>query len=115
MTRTLGTIEQPRAGQPRWLDIRAWEAGYDSYQDFLDSDYWAALRDRVFRRDRYRCQNCGAKRRLTVHHGTYARLGAERMTDVLTLCAKCHQDWHKQWRRRRSLRQLIGDGKRQRR
>lgn len=41
-----------------------------------------------------RCQRCGSRRRLTIHHRTYERLGRERRADVTVLCWNCHRRHH---------------------
>jgi hypothetical protein len=33
------------------------------------------------------CRQCGSRRRLTIHHRTYARLGHERYADITVLCS----------------------------
>jgi hypothetical protein len=38
-----------------------------------------------------RCQHCRSRRRLTIHHLTYTRLGHERRADITVLCWPCHQ------------------------
>lgn len=42
----------------------------------------------------YRCERCGAKRDLQVHHKTYERLGVERDQDLEVVCADCHRQHH---------------------
>jgi hypothetical protein len=42
----------------------------------------------------YRCERCGAKRTLEVHHRTYERLGRERDADLEVLCGDCHEVHH---------------------
>jgi hypothetical protein len=41
-----------------------------------------------------RCQRCRSRRRLTIHHRTYRRLGHERRADVTVLCWECHRRHH---------------------
>jgi len=41
-----------------------------------------------------RCQRCHSRRRLTIHHRTYRRLGHERRADVTVLCSDCHRRQH---------------------
>lgn len=61
---------------------------------YLDSEEWQTLRFSVFQRDNYTCQSCGSKNKLNCHHITYLRLGAEWMTDLVTLCQECHSNLH---------------------
>lgn len=45
--------------------------------------------------DGYTCQHCGETNKpLDVHHKTYERFGSERMSDLESLCRKCHKIEH---------------------
>lgn len=51
----------------------------------------------VFKRDKYKCQHCGSKQNLEIHHidGTgYKTVGADKsnndLSNLLTLCHSCH-------------------------
>lgn len=69
------------------------------YEDFLDSDYWQAVRRLVLKRDRHACTKCaaGPKAILQVHHRTYQHHGQEHLFlgDLATLCRQCHKKEHK--------------------
>lgn len=72
------------------------------YREYLLSDEWKAKREKALKRDNYKCQykrflfKCGSKTNLEVHHLTYKRVfGAERMSDLITLCKHHHQLVHK--------------------
>jgi 5-methylcytosine-specific restriction endonuclease McrA len=63
----------------------------DEYATYLDSDRWAAIRDRAIHRDGYRCNVCGRTGRFEVHHRRYDRIGTySEFNDVVTLCGSCH-------------------------
>ena len=54
-----------------------------------------------------RCERCGSRRRLTIHHRSYRRLGHERRSEIEVLCWPCHRAQHghgpthlPSWRRR---------------
>ena len=64
------------------------------YQQVMHSDAWRRRRQRALKRAGYRCQKCGDRRRLEVHHLTYARLGRERAADLIVLCHTCHAAEH---------------------
>jgi hypothetical protein len=51
---------------------------------------FGGLRDRVLKRDGYRCRGCGAQSRLLVHHRD--RRNEEEL--LLTLCIGCHMRVH---------------------
>jgi hypothetical protein len=65
------------------------------YYDYLQSEAWAIKRRERLHIDGYTCQDCGENQRpLDMHHLTYKRLGNERMSDLLTLCRRCHDYRH---------------------
>lgn len=65
-----------------------------SYEGFLDSPEWMAIRRSVLTRDQHRCQRCGATEGLHVHHLTYESRGRELNSDLTTLCSVCHKFVH---------------------
>lgn len=64
------------------------------YKVYLATDHWKAVRERTMRRDKYRCQRCGSRKSLEVHHLNYDRVGKERLGDLVTLCYRCHRREH---------------------
>ena len=62
-----------------------------SYQEYLKSDHWREVRKEKLKEAGYKCERCGAKESLDIHHLTYARLGHERMSDLQALCRPCHR------------------------
>lgn len=61
-----------------------------TYQEYMGSPEWAALAKRVKERDKT-CVVCNATKSLEVHHRIYDRLYHEEMSDLTTLCGKCHE------------------------
>ncbi len=61
------------------------------------SEKWAEKRIRVFKRDGYKCQKCGANKGLNCHH-TYYTFGKKPweypLSALLTLCKECHTALH---------------------
>ena len=54
------------------------------------------LRDKVLKRDGWRCQLCGTSNNLHVHHvKSRSKLGDDAMQNLITLCAKCHETLHR--------------------
>lgn len=52
---------------------------------------WMTLRERVLKRDNYRCVKCGSTEHLQVDHiRPAARGGQSIMSNLWTLCALCH-------------------------
>lgn len=62
-----------------------------SYQEYLKSAHWQEIRKEKLKEAGYKCEKCGAKESLDIHHLTYARLGHERMSDLQALCRPCHR------------------------
>lgn len=55
---------------------------------------WQQARKRVLARDGRRCQKCGHKRPLEVHHIIALRQGGTHdEANLITLCAACHAEW----------------------
>ena len=53
------------------------------------------LRQRVLRRDSWRCQFCGSRQNLEVHHQQFrSRSGEDFEENLITLCANCHSVAH---------------------
>lgn len=56
----------------------------------MRSPKWVSVRTLALERACYRCERCGKRGRLQVHHRTYVRLGHERVCDLEVLCRACH-------------------------
>ena len=57
---------------------------------------WPEIREQVFKRDKYRCQNCGASGvRLNCHHIVpLNKGGTNQLSNLISLCEKCHAKIH---------------------
>jgi len=78
---------------------KGWTVGPDPvrYRDYLRSPAWRAVRARfIASRIPKLCAGCdrawGPGDHL--HHKSYNRLGAERLSDLVPLCASCHKFVH---------------------
>lgn len=70
------------------------------YNKYLKSPQWAAKRELYFKSFGKYCKACGTTRGpIQLHHLTYDRLGRERLRDLISLCAKCHQEVETLYRR----------------
>lgn len=70
--------------------VNFWRWYYENdYKDYLTCWRWKRKRRKVLRRDKS-CVICGSIKSLQVHHRTYARIFAERLSDLTTLCSVCH-------------------------
>jgi len=64
----------------------------------LDSARWHAVREKALRRDGHKCQQCGRRDKLDVHHKKQKSIHpklAYTLSNLVTLCEKCHMAWHK--------------------
>lgn len=66
-----------------------------TYKDYLESEHWhlKKLEFNKFRKKK-KCDACGCKELIEVHHRFYFRLGCERLDDLMYLCRPCHQSIH---------------------
>jgi len=64
------------------------------YEEYLESGDWRVMRKRALKLAHYRCERCGFRGILHVHHKTYARLGDEDLDDLQVLCEECHNEEH---------------------
>lgn len=60
-----------------------------AYDGRINSEEWAAVRDEVLFRDGNKCQICGCKRTLQVHHLSYDNFMDT--DELVTLCKPCHE------------------------
>jgi 5-methylcytosine-specific restriction endonuclease McrA len=61
----------------------------------LEYPEYEELRQRVLRRDSWRCQFCGSRLGLEVHHQHFSSHSGEDTEDnLITLCASCHSVAH---------------------
>lgn len=61
----------------------------------LQGEEYEELRQRILRRDGWRCQGCGRSEKLQIHHiepRSHVRKDAEQ--NLVTLCARCHRKIH---------------------
>ena len=65
-----------------------------NYALYIKSKNWRDVRALRLGLDKHTCQQCGQKVELRVHHKTYENIGKELQGDLITLCARCHNDTH---------------------
>ena len=70
------------------------------YQHYLKTERWAAISEKIKKRDGYRCRLCNGEQGLQAHHRTYQHRGDEEnhLGDLTTLCGECHTAFH-EWRK----------------
>jgi 5-methylcytosine-specific restriction endonuclease McrA len=61
----------------------------------LDPERYDQLRKQVLLRDGWRCECCGTKSNLEVHHKEFrSRGGFDSEENLITVCAGCHELLH---------------------
>jgi len=65
------------------------------YRRYLSNPAWKERAKRAKRKAGFKCQKCGSRKNLHVHHKTYDNLGCERDEDLTVLCKKCHFAEHR--------------------
>ncbi len=69
---------------------------FRSRDEYYHSEAWEIKRAFVLHRAKGRCDKCGSKGPLQVHHITYDRLYDESPEDLEALCSRCHKRADKQ-------------------
>ena len=70
------------------------DAWWENYRTYLGTDEWQEKRRQVLTRDKSICQMCYASRAVQVHHLSYKHLGDEPLTDLVSVCIRCHSQIH---------------------
>lgn len=92
--RYLEERDAPFHAEMRKLAMRAYELRRMPYAEYLKTPEWQSTRRDALKRAGFKCQMCSNGGKLHVHHRTYFRRGAERNSDLIVLCADCHQLFH---------------------
>jgi hypothetical protein len=82
-----------RATQHRHLEIQGRQLSVE-YQEYLKSPAWRAIRDKVLRRAKGRCEGCGDRAATQVHHLSYAHIYREFLWELAAVCDECHERVH---------------------
>lgn len=78
----------------RYLDFLRWMP----YERYLKTPHWQETRTQALEHAGHRCQVCNSTSSLHTHHRSYDRRGAELPEDLIVLCRKCHDTFHKNGR-----------------
>lgn len=75
---------------------RAENLPFDSYKEFLNSEYWMRVKRKAGSRIVYqRCEFCGAMDNLELHHKHYDFIGEKHeLNAIIAVCRKHHQFIH---------------------
>ena len=68
----------------------------ENYEIFLKSEYWKRVRIMKIEQSGGKCQICGSRKCLNVHHNSYEHHYKEHkhLEDLVVLCRKCHEKFH---------------------
>ena len=81
------------------------------YRSYLKSSEWAKIKIYLFESRGKKCERCGSKKRIQVHHKTYERIFNEDPSDLELLCELCHEKEHgitrKNGRKKKVKKQLT--------
>lgn len=66
---------------------------------YINSPKWATTREMIIIKRGGRCEVCGTRSNLKLHHARYDNLGREQVADCVVLCNKHHVELHKEHRR----------------
>jgi len=66
----------------------------DKYHKYLRSEEWAKIKTDLIILNDGKCEECGSRKNLQVHHLTYKNLFHEEPGDLVLLCGKCHMAVH---------------------
>ena len=64
------------------------------YSQYLNSKEWDEKRKIKLIESDYKCQRCGEKQNLQVHHKHYENIKKEKPEDLVVLCDVCHEMAH---------------------
>jgi hypothetical protein len=76
------------------VDWRRIPDGKEKYQAYLCSREWSEKKEAVRKRSSGICERCRVNMMDAVHHLTYERKYAERLSDLQAICKACHEFTH---------------------
>lgn len=66
----------------------------EEYKRYLLSNEWAQLKIDLFSIRGKKCEKCGSKKQICVHHKNYKHIFQEEYSDLIILCKCCHEKEH---------------------
>jgi len=64
--------------------------GFDSYQEYLKSDLWESIRNKVLKLEGYKCCVCGKKANQVHHRTSLSGLAGKNLQSLRAVCQHCH-------------------------
>ena len=84
-----------RTQAAQWVDgVRQDADFWMRHGAHMASAKWAGLRDRVFRRAAGKCEGCGLRAPVQVHHLSHKNMGDEFLWELQAVCMDCHRRLH---------------------
>lgn len=75
-----------------WYEQKKSKDGFaqlENSEDYLLSEKWKNISNRVMQRAKKICEGCGLKPAIQIHHLTYRRFGDEMLFDLVAVCEEC--------------------------
>jgi 5-methylcytosine-specific restriction endonuclease McrA len=66
----------------------------DNYKEYLKSKEWFDIRESLFTLRGKKCEKCGSKQSIQVHHIHYKNIFKEQLEDLMVVCKDCHKKIH---------------------
>lgn len=73
---------------------RTFNEAPQNYRLYIKSDFWTRRRADYFKKFGKQCAICGARRRISLHHIVYGKLGSEKDEHLVALCWPHHEALH---------------------
>ena len=80
----------------RYEDVQKYNSKL--YRDYLQSPLWKIISSKVKWNADYKCERCGSKNHLQIHHKSYDFKGVDFLAfhELECLCAECHKNVHQE-------------------
>lgn len=76
-----------------------------SYKTYMTSSLWKKRKNQYWQKYKKICEACGSKNFVTLHHKIYTdSFGDEPDEDVVALCGRCHNEFHKHYGCKKDMR-----------
>lgn len=65
-----------------------------NYKQYLKSEHWKQTKEKAYIILGRKCNRCGSKNYLNIHHKHYQNIGCELIEDLEVVCKSCHEKIH---------------------
>ncbi|HGM3811594.1 HNH endonuclease signature motif containing protein [Clostridioides difficile] len=66
-----------------------------NYKEYQKTKHWESLKNEFYFSNECKCVLCDSVKKVSLHHKTYRRIGAEELDDLIPLCNSCHYKVHR--------------------